>query len=85
MKIWKNKFLKQMIIIITLIFVIVNGIAPSEVYANKSNDSIVEDFFEWVGGSGYNLARLTGISFLIPAEDTSGNSVERRNDGTVNK
>ncbi len=38
MKIWKNKFLKQMIIVITVIFLIMNCVAPNYVYANKSTE-----------------------------------------------
>lgn len=45
MKIWENKFLKQMIIAITLVFVIFNGIAPSQVYATKSQDGFLSDIF----------------------------------------
>ena len=44
MSIWRNKFLKQMIIIITIIFVVLNCLVPPKVYATKSQDSIIENF-----------------------------------------
>ena len=40
MKIWRNKFLKQMIIVITVVFLIMNCVAPNYVYANKARDGV---------------------------------------------
>lgn len=64
MKIWKNKFLKQMIIAITLVFVIFNGIAPSQVYATKASDSTLFDILveKPLGTIGTFLGVSTGIS-----------------------
>ena len=52
MKIWRNKFLKQMIIVITVIFLVMNCVAPNYVYANKARDGIN---FSW-----QNIATIVG-------------------------
>ncbi len=66
MKIWKNKFLKQMIIAITLIFVLLNGIAPSQVYATKSRENAL-----WNIGEKVLHTVRTGVGF-IGSTDLSG-------------
>ncbi len=60
MKIWKNKLLKQMIIAITLVFVILNGIVPTNVYANKTEDNILQDFGQWIFGTAQWIGRDLG-------------------------
>lgn len=66
MKIWKNKFLKQMIIAITLIFVLLNGIAPSQVYATKSKESFAWDIGEKV------VHKVRTVGGFIGSTDLSG-------------
>lgn len=44
MKIWKNKFLKRMIILITVVYLIVNCIVPNQVYANKATPDLIVNF-----------------------------------------
>lgn len=38
MKIWRNKFLKRMIIVITVVYLIMNCFVPNYVFANKAKD-----------------------------------------------
>ena len=66
MKIWKNKFLKQMIIIIAIFFLIINCIAPSKVYANKSQENPIANFFSNI--------RNTARSFIGFSHSISGES-----------
>lgn len=66
MKIWKNKFLKQMIILITIIFVLVTTLVPSKVYATKSQGSILWD---WVSKPFNSVASIIGFS-----TDSSGDT-----------
>lgn len=68
MKIWKNKFLKQMIIVITVIFLIVNCVAPNYVYANKSTSEIVLNLGTWVA----TIAGAAATAFLVAAAVPSG-------------
>lgn len=65
MKIWRSKILKQMIIIITVIFVVMNCLVPPKVYATKSQDSIIEDFFGKITGT---LGSVVGFSTSISGE-----------------
>ena len=63
MKIWKNKFLKQMIIIITLVFVILNGMVPPKVYADKSNETIIGNLWDKLKGTASSaIGYSKGIS-----------------------
>ena len=55
MKIWKNKFLKQMIIVITVIYLIMNCIMPNYVYADKSEEG---------GSLNWKNILITGVGVL---------------------
>ena len=68
MKIWKNKFLKQMIIVITVIFLVMNCVAPNYVYANKSTSGIVINIGSWVA----TIAGAAATAFLVAAAVPSG-------------
>ena len=68
MKIWRNKFLKQMIIVITVVFLIMNCVAPNYVYANKSTSKIVLNLSAWVATIGGAVA----TAFLVAAAVPSG-------------
>lgn len=65
MKIWKSKILKQMIIIITLIFVVLNCLVPPQVYATKSQDNIIDNFFGKISGT---VGSVVGFSTSISGE-----------------
>lgn len=68
MKIWNSKFLKQMIIVITLVFVIFNGIAPSKVYATKSQEGVVWNILE----KKVNNAKKATALGLVSSTSLSG-------------
>lgn len=68
MKIWRNKFLKQMIIVITVIFLVMNCVAPNYVYANKSTSGIVINIGSWVA----TIAGAAATAFLVAAAVPSG-------------
>ncbi len=68
MKIWKNKFLKQMIIIVTVVYLIMNCIAPSTVYANKSQESSGIDWKSIVS----NIAGIAVGGLIIGAGIATG-------------
>lgn len=72
MKIWKNKFLKQMIIVITVVFLIMNCVAPNYVYANKSNASIVLDISNVVIGAIGIIGTALGTAAAVAAAIPSG-------------
>ena len=65
MKIWKSKILKQMIIIITVIFVVLNCLVPPKVYATKSQDNIIDNFFGKISGT---VGSVVGFSTSISGE-----------------
>ena len=65
MSIWRNKFLKQMIIIITVIFVVLNCLVPPKVYATKSQDSVVGDWLQKFSNAG---KAIIGVSTNISGD-----------------
>lgn len=69
MKIWKNKFLKQMIIIIVVTFILINALMPIKVYATKSQDSLIGDFFSKFKNS---IATAVGFSRGISGDSDWG-------------
>lgn len=77
MKIWRNKFLKQMIIIITVIFVLINGLFPSTVYADKSQADEGKVFGDWLKGTVTSLAKtsilLGGLAGFVAGEVAEAN------------
>lgn len=66
MKIWKNKFLKQMIIVITVVYLIMNCIMPNYVYADKSEDG---------GSLNWKNILITGVGILGTVAVTIGLTV----------
>lgn len=68
MKIWKNKFLKRLIIIITVVYLVINCIAPDVVYANKSQESSGIDWKSIVS----NIAGLVVGGLIIGAGIATG-------------
>lgn len=68
MKIWRNKFLKRMIIVITVVYLIMNCFVPNYVFANKAKSDFKlawEDF--WAGVDGLlwgTVAALSGVGAL---------------------
>ena len=65
MKILKSKILKQMIIIITVIFVVLNCLVPPKVYATKSQDNPIDNFFGKISGT---VGSVVGFSTSISGE-----------------
>lgn len=80
MKIWKNKFLKQMIIVMTLICIVFGVIAPSTVYATKSRDNIIWNIvqkpFRSVGSLIGIQTNLNGEHDWIGLDNIPGNIVK---------
>ena len=66
MKIWRNKFLKQMIIVITVVYLIINCIMPNYVYADKSEDG---------GSLNWKNILITGVGVLGTVAATIGLTV----------
>ena len=70
MKIWRNKFLKRMIIVITVVYLIMNCFVPNYVFANKAEQGLHWDFVSIflgaVGALGTIAATVaTGGGFAV--------------------
>lgn len=64
MKIWRNKFLKQMIIVITVVFLIMNCVAPNYVYANKATEGLISFSWQNIATGIAAIAGLVGSAVL---------------------
>lgn len=68
MKIWRNKFLKRMIIVITVVYLIMNCFVPNYVFANKAKKDFTinwDDFWSTIGGiAAGSLAAFSGVGAL---------------------
>lgn len=79
MKIWRNKFLKRMIIVITVVYLIMNCFVPNYVFANKAKDGFslnLNDFLAGLGGiTAGILAASTGVGALAVVAIGGGTTI----------
>lgn len=65
MKIWRNKFLKRMIIVITVVYLIMNCFVPNYVFANKAEEGFIWSIGDFVIG-------IVGIAGTVAATVLTG-------------
>lgn len=68
MKIWRNKFLKRMIIVITVVYLIMNCFVPNYVFANKATSELVLN----IKNIALGIAGLVGTGVAVYLAIPSG-------------